>query len=237
MGREPADPSRGVMILAYHFTLADRTSPYWIDFKGHMSLLEDLGYRVVPLEETAEIVRGASPLTAPTVSLTFDDGWHSNMQVAFPELARRGWPGTVYIATSLIGRRPFMEKRELLELGEMGISVANHTVNHPDLRILQAGEIEREISECNRILQDWTGQRPGSFCYPFGRYSPTARNIVADSGFSTACSGRVGPNPPGTDRFLLRRLTVEVGDRPSVLRDRLAGGMDFLDSRQRYMDS
>jgi len=235
IGRSPVDPSRGIAILAYHGSEPDRGHPWWIDFSGQMSLLEDLGYRVLSLDEVAARIEGRSAHDGPAVAITFDDGWANNLDVAFPELARRGWPATVYLCTSYLGQRPYLFWEELPRLAELGIAAGNHTHNHTDLAA-EPARTESEIDACARRLEDTLGQRPSHFCYPFGRYTPEIRDRVARAGIRTACSGRIGFNPLGSNLLSLRRLTLDPRDGVQALRHRLAGGYDFLDARQRHMD-
>ena len=236
LGRSPSNPARGAAVLAYHTTETDPSHPWWLDFAGQMALIEDLGHRVVPLDDVARAVRQGAPAGEPMLAITFDDGWASNLAGAFPELARRGWPATVFVATSYLDRRPYLMSSELPRILEMGVALGNHTHTHRDLTGLSDPDIASELGECSRRIEDLTGVRPSHFCYPNGRYSPRARSAVARAGISAACSGRVGQNPPGTDPLVLRRLTLEAGDGPRQLRWRLAGGYDFLDRRQRRMD-
>jgi peptidoglycan/xylan/chitin deacetylase (PgdA/CDA1 family) len=217
-------------------TESDPSHPWWLDFHGQMALIEDLGYRVVPLEEVVAAVRREEAPQEPLLAVTFDDGWASNLDGAFPELARRGWPATVFVATSYLDRPPYVASGQIPRILELGISLGNHTHGHRDVTGLSDEKIHAEIAECSRRIVNLAGTAPSHFCYPNGRYSPRARAAVAKAGLSGACSGRVGPNPPGTDPLLLRRLTVEAGDGPRELRWRLSGGYDFLDRRQRHMD-
>ena len=234
--RRLANARRGVAILTYHSTPTDRAHPLWQDFRGQMSLLEDLGYEVVPLSAVVDVVAGGAVLPRPSVALTFDDGWHDNLDGAFPDLARRKWPATVFIATSFVGRRPFMSRAELREAGAMGIALGNHTHTHPDVSTLSAAAIKDELRIASAELAEITGVLPRHFCYPFGLYDPTARDVVAASGFDGACASRYGLNEAGGDPFRLRRLLQEPGDRTRELRLRLAGGYGYLDVRQRWMD-
>jgi peptidoglycan/xylan/chitin deacetylase (PgdA/CDA1 family) len=234
-GRSPADPSRGVAVLAYHGTETDRGHPWWVDFSGQMSLLDDLGYRVVSLDEVADFVEGRAVYDDPVVAITFDDGWASNLDLAFPELARREWPATVFLCTSYLGHRPYLRWDELPRLADHGITAGNHTHNHTDLST-DPERTEDEIATCGRHIEDALGVRPKHFCYPFGRYTPEVRRRVARAGIHTACSGRVGFNPCGSDLYTLKRVTIDPRDGVRALRHRLAGGFDFLDAKQRHVD-
>ncbi len=227
-GRPANDHRRGVAILAYHGTGAAPGRPWWLDFRGQMELIEQLGYRVVSLAEAVGLLARDGQFREPTLAITFDDGFANNLDVAFPELQRRGWPATVFVTTGWLGRRPFLAPTELRSLTALGIEVGNHTHNHPDLTRLPPAEIRRELIECSERVEQLTGRRPRHFCYPNGAYDRRVRDAVAAAGMEAACTGRVGFNRPGQDRYLLRRLTVERGDGPRELRARLAGGYNFL---------
>ncbi len=225
--RSPADPSRGVAVLAYHGTGATRDDPWWLDFAGQMKLIEELGYEVVPLGQVVRLLGSGRPPARPTLAITFDDGYANNLEVAFPELTKRGWPATVFIVTSFAGRRPFLLAEEIARLPGLGVEVGNHTHSHPDLRSLDGPAIAAELDDCGRRLEQITGRRPRHFCYPYGHYSPAVRAAVAAAGLESACTGRAGFNPPGGDAYTLRRLTIERGEGARELRLRLAGGYDF----------
>lgn len=235
-GRSPADPSRGVAVLAYHGTGPHREDPWWLDFRGQMALVDDLGFEIISLDDVAEFVRGDTLFDRPKLAITFDDGFASNLAVAYPELARRGWPATVFIATSYIGRRPYVMSEEIEGIIDHGIDIGNHTDTHALLNTLSPAEIGDEIRRSQAIIEDLTGRRCRHFCYPNGIYNPAAREVIAGAGFDSACAGRVGWNMPGQDPYVLKRVTLPRGGGPSDLRVRLAGGYDFLDRRQRHMD-
>ncbi len=77
--------------------------------------------------------------------LTFDDGGKSALATA-AELSRRGWKGHFFITTSLIGRRTFLDSREIRQLRDAGHLVGTHSHTHPD--------IYRELS-WERMLVEW----------------------------------------------------------------------------------
>jgi peptidoglycan/xylan/chitin deacetylase (PgdA/CDA1 family) len=229
------DPSGGVAILAYHATPADPGHPAWIDFRGHMSLLEELNYDVVSLATAVSRIRDGAPADRPSVAITFDDGWANNLDVAFPELARRGWPGTVFVTTSFLGKRPFLDEDEVRSLGALGIDVEPHTDAHPDLTTVAEARILEDLSRCRARIEDLTGRPTHWFCYPFGRVDARVRDVVSRSGLSGACTGRSGRNRPGTDPFLLRRVTPDIGDGPSDLKAGLAGGLERIQEFRAFL--
>jgi len=94
-----------VLILCYHgISKSDehmwRPALYMDSglFRQRLKTIHDLGCQVLPLPEALDRIRRGA-LDAPTVSLTFDDGWHDFYSVAWPILKEFGYPSTVYQTT------------------------------------------------------------------------------------------------------------------------------------------
>ncbi len=223
----------GIPILTYHGTPADPSHLWWHDFKGQMSLLEDLGREIVPLGAVVDLVSRGVPHERPAVALTFDDGWRNNLDVALPELARRGWPATIFVPSSFLDRRPFITRGELRDVADMGFDIGNHTATHPDVSTIGESRLTEELRIGSDTLAQVTGRAPRFFCYPFGRYDSISRDVVARFGFEGACSGRYDFNRPGDDPFALARVLQEPQEGTRELRVRLDGGYGFLDVRRR----
>ena len=79
------------------------------------------------------------------VLLTFDGGGKSAPRIG-EELLRRGWRGHFFVSTGLIGRRTFLNPREIRELRQAGHLVGSHSHSHPD--------IYRELS-WERMVVEW----------------------------------------------------------------------------------
>lgn len=59
-------------------------------------------YNVVSLDRAIECLQTRDPLPENTVILTFDDGYLSNYELAFPILEKHGLHGTIFVATDFI---------------------------------------------------------------------------------------------------------------------------------------
>ncbi len=106
---------RAVKILMYHACeetespfirgLSINTTPS--QFDSHLDFLTKY-YRVVPV---AGLNSGA--LSAPTVAITFDDGFRSVYEQAWPRLKKRGLSATCYVVTDVIGNEAIIWLNEL----------------------------------------------------------------------------------------------------------------------------
>jgi peptidoglycan/xylan/chitin deacetylase (PgdA/CDA1 family) len=96
------------LILAYHNVVPDELTgygdrPLHIPFTGFARQLDLLQRhcRVAPL---GEVLAGAASGDRPVVAITFDDAYLGAVELALPELGRRGLAGTVFVAPGLLGR-------------------------------------------------------------------------------------------------------------------------------------
>ncbi len=119
-------------------------------FEHHLDLLEERGARVLPLTEAVErLALGSLPPRA--VALTFDDGYASVVETAWPLLRKRDLPATLFVCTDyLTGARRFdwdtaeppAERHrlatadQLVEAHGEGLHLGSHTRTHPWLPAL-----------------------------------------------------------------------------------------------------
>jgi len=59
-------------------------------------------YRVLPLEEVITHIETGKPCPGGGVVLTFDDGYRSNFELAFPILKKYGLHATIFVATDFV---------------------------------------------------------------------------------------------------------------------------------------
>src|SRR6185312_10355483 len=97
---------------------------------------------VISLREFVEFTRLGRQLPQRSVVLTFDDGYRSFRQYAYPVLKELGFPGTLFVYTDYVGAgRNALSWQELRELAAEGFDVQAHSKTHGDLR-RQSGEAE-----------------------------------------------------------------------------------------------
>lgn len=193
-------------------------------FRSQMHWLHASGYRSVLLED------GRQSLTDharddKAVAITFDDGYLDCLTVALPILREVGFNATVYLIAGLIGktrtwddgddhsRPPFLSWEQAREGADYGLRFGAHTMTHPNLTTLTPTQIEWELGECRKVIEDKLGGAVTSLSYPYGAHSPLVRRLAAKSGYELACACRphyVGD--PGTAPYSLQRLSMLATD-------------------------
>ncbi|HEB55838.1 MAG TPA: polysaccharide deacetylase family protein [Gammaproteobacteria bacterium] len=99
---------------------------------------------------------------------------------------------------------------QLKMLAAGGIEIGAHTVNHPILSRLSAGQAREEIVGSRSQLEDILRQPVGLFAYPNGRpgkdYGDEHAKMLRVAGFSAAVSTAWAVNGAASDRYQLARI-------------------------------
>jgi peptidoglycan/xylan/chitin deacetylase (PgdA/CDA1 family) len=186
------------LALTYH-GVADvplRDDPYRLfvrpaEIRRHVRTLRSWGYTLTTFGELAR--RAAAGRHRGYAALTFDDGLADNLSALVPVLTELGAPATVFVVSGwLAGDYPtapghrMLTEAELRSLAEHA-EIGAHTVTHPDLTTLSAGEQLHELRASKEQLEAIVERPVGAAAYPYGRCSPTTREACRLAGFEAAC--------------------------------------------------
>jgi peptidoglycan/xylan/chitin deacetylase (PgdA/CDA1 family) len=186
-------------------------------FEQQLDALERVGAVVLPL---ADAVRGAAAGDLPdrAVTLTFDDGYASVLDVAWPRLRERGLPATLFVVSGyLAGAHHFPwdgaggEHTRLADADAVrvaardGLDIGSHTVSHRWLPDLPAVELARELGESRRALERLLGRVVDAVAYPVGGWNQRVRDAAARAGYQLGVTVDRGRNGQRADRLALRR--------------------------------
>jgi biofilm PGA synthesis lipoprotein PgaB len=209
---------RAAVVLQYHHvsvTTPASTSTSPERFAMHLAYLAGQGFEVVPLAALVQRLRSGQPLDDRTAAITFDDGYRSIYDTAYPLLVERGWPFTVFINSEPHDQRQsgFMSWEQLREMSGNGATIANHTVSHPYLLSRPPGMDEgawrdgvaAEITSAQRRIEDEIGVAPKLLAYPYGEYNEAVLEIVGELGF-TGFGQQSGPLADYSDLRVLPRF-------------------------------
>jgi peptidoglycan/xylan/chitin deacetylase (PgdA/CDA1 family) len=186
-------------------------------FRRGLESLRESGYRAIRLREASECIRRGEPFPDRSFVITFDDGYESTYSKALPVLREVNFSATVFLTVGMDPirrsdeRLPSLESRSMLcwreiqEMQKYGIEFGAHTLTHPDLTKLPAPQIELEIGESKKRIEEATGAQVSSFAYPFGRFDERSRQIARQY-FACACSDRLGLANAQSDLYALERV-------------------------------
>lgn len=79
-----------------------------------------------------------------------------------------------------------------------GFAIANHSLTHPRLDLMERASARREIAEGRDRLQQFFGQAVSGFAYPFGSYNDDIVQLVSESGhvYARTTASVSHPFPP-----------------------------------------
>ncbi|WP_404870255.1 polysaccharide deacetylase family protein [Kitasatospora griseola] len=117
------------------------------------------------------------PTEDNVVFLTVDDGATKD-----PEFAEMAADLDVPLSVFLSDYLARSDYDYFRAMRDRGVSVNNHTINHPDLRRLGADALRREICGQQDRLEQEIGTRPWLFRPPYGEYTTAALRTAASCG-------------------------------------------------------
>ncbi len=106
---------------------------------------------------------------------------------------------------------------QIRRMQRAGISFGSHTMTHPVVSRLEPTEVERELRESKRILEERLDRPVTDFAYPFGQPADCGTDstpLLARCGYRSAATTTKGINAPGADLYRLRR--VQFADERSL---------------------
>ena len=231
-----------VRVLCYHSVPATEAP----SFRRQMDWLATR-YDVVSIDEIVEIATGQRPVSAPSVAITFDDGFRDNFDVAAPILRQLALPATIFAVTA--GRaadaterqhapdapddcwppRLLMTWDEVRRLSEDGFDIGLHCHQHRDQSRFSAEALRADLSRGAALIEQHTGRAPRSFAWPFGRPGnrhPKVADILRELNIPCAFSGVPGNDLPGTNPYFLFRDSVDPRWPTHLVEAMLMGMLD-----------
>ncbi len=146
--------TKEIPILLYHHITEDPNdnaiTPQ--QFQRQMELLKAGGYETVTFEEMIDYVEKGIELPQKAVCITFDDGYRSNYEIAYPILKEYGMKATIFVIGATVGNTEhykdtefpitphfsFEEAKEMVDSGV--ISIQSHTYDMHQWAAYETGE-------------------------------------------------------------------------------------------------
>lgn len=185
----------GVIALYHHVdtNTPPSTSISPEDFRSHLEYLRDNNYQVMALDTMIDHLQSQTPLPERAVAITFDDGYSSIYETAFPMLQQFDMPFTLFLSTDPINQRQnnYMTWDQVRELSDAGAVIANHMVYHPYMLERQGQETDaqwlarqrEELLIAEATIKAETGQNHRFLAYPYGEFNAELKTMLAEEGF------------------------------------------------------
>ncbi len=217
--RGAASSGPEVPALLYHDVTNLEHDAYTLSpssFSAQMEWLYANGYRTLAVGEVEGFISDGA---GPAVMITFDDGYTSFMDYAFPLLKEYGFRATVNIIGQVVdshllldNRRTALswdECRHLMESGLVDLGCHTYALHSQErIRSASSGEVEKDL----KMFQDRYKKELGKPCtiiaWPYGAYDKKRIEIARKCGFTylfTSNEGRIGK---GSGASELPRLTI-----------------------------
>ena len=134
-------------------------------FEQQMQELKNRGITVIGMQDFLAWKRGEKNIPPRCAIITFDDGWKSQYDVAWPIMKKFGYPFTLFIYTEGVrgghfGGGEAITWEQLAEMRDAGIDIQAHSETHQDLRKPYDKVAKKKLSppEYEQWLQNEVGR-------------------------------------------------------------------------------
>ena len=208
-----------VPVLSYYRLSKDKPSKIAItqdDFKAQMKYLKDNGYHVITLDQLLGFLDYQEQIPEKSVAITFDDGWISTYDIAFPILKKYGFPATIFIYTDFIGGGKAMSWKQIKELSEAGFDIQCQTKTHRNLTVLKNKEslkeyvdaLETEITYPKKLIEKKLNKECNCLAYPYGETNNLVIAMLKKHGYRAAFTVDSKSNPFFIDKYKISRSAI-----------------------------
>lgn len=209
------------------------------DFEKQMQELKDKNIPVIPMQDLLAWKRGEKAIPPRAAVITFDDGWKSQHDVAWPIMKKFGYPFTLFIYTEGIRPGHFsggesMTWEMLAEMRDAGVDIQAHSATHQDLRRpydkvakkkLNPAEYEQwlnnELIGSKQMIEQKLGVKCNCFAVPYGFYNAHVKEVAMKAGYEAMFTVYGQPITYRSPNDSLGRYLIE-GNKPKIFQDAVA---------------
>ncbi len=239
-GKSVVDQTAQVIVYGYHrFVEKVRRPDTEITpaaFEAQMKGLKDRGITVIPMQDFLAWKRSEKSIPPRCAVLTFDDGWKSQYEAAWPILKKYNYPVTLFIYTEGVrgghfGGGEALTWEQLAEMRDAGADIEAHSATHQDLRKpydkvakkrLSPPEYEQwlqnEIVGSKNLLEQRLGIKVNCFAVPYGFYNEHIKQACKAAGYEAVFTVYGQPLTYNSPSDSLGRYLIE-GNKPKVFED------------------
>jgi peptidoglycan/xylan/chitin deacetylase (PgdA/CDA1 family) len=208
-------------------------------FEQQMQELKNRGITVIGMQDFLAWKRGEKNIPPHCAIISFDDGWKSQYDVAWPIMKKFGYTFTMFIYTEGVrgghfGGGEAITWEQLAEMRDAGIDIQAHSETHQDLRKpydkvakkkLSPPEYEQwlqnEVGRCKDTLEQRLGIKVNCFAVPYGFYNQHVKDVAKAVGYEAVFTVYGQPITFRSTMDSLGRYLIE-GNKPKVFVDAIS---------------
>ncbi|MDO4270552.1 MAG: polysaccharide deacetylase family protein [Eubacteriales bacterium] len=240
-----------IPILMYHDLTADpaKTNSMTVTderFRLDMEYLQQFGYTPLQPADLLAIRSGVMEIPEKPVMVTFDDGYRSNYDYAYPILQNTGMKATLaVVAFNMRPENDTDETRhsltwgEIREMSDSGVfEIGSHTYNlhNPQYNgmsapdgvngvMRRAGEsqsaynarVGSDLTTSLELIRQYTGKNVNYFSYPFGAGDSWMQQLLQDAGIGVSTLTNSGQADLAGSLYGLPRYRITMNKPVSEL--------------------
>ena len=242
------DQTAQVLIFCYH-RLVDKvrypgTEITPAAFEAEMKELKDKGITVISMQDLLAWKRGEKNIPPRAAVVTFDDGWKSQYEVAWPIMKKFGYPFTLFIYTEgvrggTLGGGEAITWEQLADMRDNGVDIQAHSATHQDLReghsvmVIEPGGkrsrkkltgadyekwVKNEVVGCKELLEQRLGIKVNCYAVPFGNYNEHVKELARSAGYEAMFTVYGQPITFTSPMDSIGRYAIEA-NKPKVFAD------------------
>ena len=184
-------------------------------FEEHIVTLLNNGYTPVSFEDIYNASQGNFVMPEKPVVISFDDGYDTNYNYAFPIIKNYGVKTTIFVVVRTVGQVvggnghfTWEQAREMQQSGL--VSIRSHTYSHYDLQTLDEFSVLRELRLSKYLVEKNLGTGCDILAFPFGSCNDKIVDLAHKAGYKVVARvGEAGKNTLNdVDENPLVRVTV-----------------------------
>ena len=173
---------------------------------------------------SVELFQSLLGLLTPEVALTFDDGFASCWDLAYPAMRATGIVGKFFVTTDKLGGPGFLTCDQVKELSLAGMTIGTHGMRHRPWRKLDEIALQEEVFDAKERLETLLGKPVTEAACPFGAYDRRTLRELKRSGIRNVYTSDRALASPST--WVIPRYTIRRSDTPAYIEEILAGKHD-----------
>ena len=153
-------------------------------FEKQITGLKYIGFNAIKYRDLIDYSSGDISLYPYNYIITFDDGYESVYEYAYPIIKSREIPITLFVIDEKIGTEGYLNWNQLKEMEESGlVDVYTHGLDHEDSTKLEPRELLNRVNKAQDNLVSRLGNRPQIFAYPYGKYTEEQFELLKENGY------------------------------------------------------